>query len=70
MSAQNHDNFPNGLSNPARRALAAAGCENLAQLAQFREREVRQWHGIGPHALGLLRAALQAKGLTFAKDQL
>ena len=62
------DDFPAGLSNPARRALAAAGCKNLAQLASFSEKEVSQWHGIGPRALATLRDALKAKGLDFAKN--
>lgn len=51
---------------PAQRALAAAGIRHLEQLTGFSEVEVRQWHGLGPNALKQLRAALQAKGLSFA----
>lgn len=54
------------LAQPARRALAAAGVQNLKQLAKFSEGEVKQWHGIGPNALTQLRRALTANGLSFA----
>jgi len=66
--SQTPDDFPK-IGNPARRALAAAGCENLTQLARFREREVLSWHGMGPKALGLLKEALHAQGLAFTDDK-
>lgn len=56
------------LSAPARRALAAAGCNRLEDLTRFTEREVKKWHGIGPNALNQLRAAMAAKGLKFADE--
>lgn len=59
-------NLPEGLSNPARRALAGAGISRLEQLAALKEDEVKQLHGIGPNALARLRRALQAHGLAFA----
>jgi hypothetical protein len=35
-------------------------------LTKFSGDEIKQLHGIGPNALKQLRAALQAKGLSFA----
>ena len=55
------------LASPAQRALANAGIKNLAQLARFSEAQIKEMHGIGPNALITLRAALKAKGLSFAK---
>ena len=60
--------FPK-LASPARRALANAGIKNLNQLAKFSEAEIKELHGIGPNALVQLRAALKAKGLSFAKKR-
>lgn len=53
------------LAAPAQRALASAGVRSLLDLTHFRESEVRQWHGIGPHALEQLRRALKESGLSF-----
>ena len=61
--------LPSGLAQPARRALAGAGIQRLAQLAKLTEAEVRQLHGIGPNALKHLRRALGAKGLAFAEGK-
>jgi hypothetical protein len=58
--------LPAGLAQPAQRALAGAGIQNLKQLSRFSEAEVKQLHGIGPNALDQLRSALAAKGLSFA----
>lgn len=60
------NDLPVGLANPARRALAAAGCLRLEQLAKHSKAEVKQMHGIGPKPLNLLRDTLQANGLGFA----
>jgi hypothetical protein len=72
MSKQQKDNQPQTdlpkLSAPARRALAAAGCNRLEDLTRFTEREVKAWHGIGPNALNQLRAAMEAKGLKYAGE--
>jgi hypothetical protein len=56
------------LAAPARRALAAAGYWRLEQLAQVRETDLKQLHGIGPTAIETLRRALAANGLSFARD--
>jgi predicted flap endonuclease-1-like 5' DNA nuclease len=53
-------------SAPARRALDGAGITSLAQLARYSEKEIAALHGMGPKAIGILREALAAKGLSFA----
>lgn len=58
--------LPPGLAAPARRALASAGYTTLAQLTQITEADLLQLHGMGPKAVGTLRAALEARGLAFA----
>jgi hypothetical protein len=59
--------FPHGVGRPALRALAAAGINDLVQLTQFSERQLLALHGVGPKAVGVLRVALQAQGLDFAR---
>jgi hypothetical protein len=54
------------LAQPAQRALAGAGIQNLKQLTKFSETEIKQLHGIGPNALNQLRRALTVKGMSFA----
>jgi uncharacterized protein YndB with AHSA1/START domain len=66
QQAANESSLPKALSNPARRALAGAGIENIEQLTQHTEAEIKELHGIGPSAMDLLRSALVSKGLTFA----
>ncbi len=66
---QNESNLPLKLAGPAQRALASAGVKNLKQLARFSEAEIKELHGIGPNALVQLRAALKAKGLSFARKK-
>ena len=68
QKAQPESDLPK-LAGPAQRALANAGIQNLKQLAKFSEAEIKQLHGIGPNALVQLRAAIRAKGLTFAKNK-
>jgi len=60
-----HD-FPAGIGQPATRALVAAGYTNLDQLSRATESELLKLHGMGPKALGIIRSALYAKGLSFA----
>lgn len=57
--------FPPGISKPATRALAAAGYTQLAQLTTVSEQALGRLHGVGPKALGILRTALAAQGLSF-----
>jgi hypothetical protein len=65
MNKPMESDLPPKLAQPAQRALAGAGIQRLEQLTKFSEAEVKQWHGIGPHALKQLRAALEARGLSF-----
>ena len=59
--------LPTNIGKPAGQALAVAGYNRLEQLAQVSEKELLQLHGVGPKAVGLLRQALVAKGLSFAR---
>lgn len=61
--------LPAGLAQPAIRALHAAGCRRLEQVAKFSEAEIRRMHGIGPKAVDLLRRALAENGLAFAGEK-
>jgi len=53
------------LSAPARRALEHHGITSLQQLSQYSEKEILQFHGMGPASLPKLRTALQEAGLSF-----
>ncbi|MCG7406516.1 RNA polymerase alpha subunit C-terminal domain-containing protein [Paenibacillus sp. ACRRX] len=53
------------LSAPARRALEHNGITSLEQLSTYTEKEILQFHGMGPASLPKLRAALQNEGLAF-----
>ena len=61
-----HD-FPHGLAQPALRALRAAGYVRLDHLTRITESDLLEMHGMGPKAIGIIRAALRAKGKLFAK---
>jgi serine hydrolase len=61
--------LPTELGKPARRALVGAGYRWLEQLADLDESEVDVLHGMGPKALGQLRRALAARGLSFASEK-
>jgi DNA-directed RNA polymerase alpha subunit len=62
------DDFPSGISNPARRALANAGYDRLDQLTSVTAADLGRLHGMGPKALRLLREALHDRGLSFADE--
>ncbi|MBM7586056.1 putative RecB family nuclease [Bacillus pakistanensis] len=53
------------LSAPARRALENNGITTLQKLSTYSEKEILQFHGMGPASLPKLRTALQTKGLSF-----
>jgi hypothetical protein len=59
--------FPPGLAQPALRALASAGIRRLDDLTKFSEMQLRQLHGMGPKALGILTAALKGAGKSFRR---
>ncbi|NMO51786.1 DNA-binding protein [Actinoplanes sp. TBRC 11911] len=56
------------LGAAATRALTAQGVVRLEQVAGLSAAEVQALHGVGPYALGRLRAALDAAGLAFRDD--
>ena len=56
-----------GLSQPAQRALKAAGYTRLEQLASVTEADLLKLHGVGPKTIKTLRPALEAIGLAFAR---
>jgi predicted RecB family nuclease len=60
--------FLAGLAAPARRALEGAGLTTPAKVAKYTEAQVRELHGMGPHALSKLRAALAREGLGFREN--
>ena len=51
---------------PALRALDAVGVIKLGDIAKFSEAELLALHGMGPKAVGILKSALQSKGLLLA----
>jgi len=69
QSDQGGNDLPVGLSQPARRALIGAGYLRLEQLTEVSEDEIKQLHGMGPKAIGLLRHALETLGLSFANKK-
>jgi hypothetical protein len=60
--------LPDGLSQPAMRALFAVGCYRLEQVVLLREADLLRLHGFGPRAMLILRAALSAQGLAFLPE--
>jgi DNA-directed RNA polymerase alpha subunit len=60
------DLLPVKLAKPAQRALQGAGITSLKQLAKLSEKEISQWHGIGPNAIKEIKKALKDNGLSFA----
>lgn len=57
-------------SEPAQRALTAAGVTQLDQLTTLRAADVAKLHGVGPKVIRILREALAAEGLSFANEPL
>lgn len=60
-----NNGFFSKLSAPARRALEHHGISTLQQLSMLSEKDVLQFHGIGPASLPILRASLEENGLLF-----
>ena len=58
-------NLPPKIGKPAERALAAKGISSLNDLTCYTEKEILAWHGVGPKALNLLKAALADNKLAF-----
>ena len=57
--------LPSGIGKPALRALHDAGICTLDDVAKWQESELAALHGVGPKALGILKGALEAQGLSF-----
>ncbi|WP_054957339.1 RNA polymerase alpha subunit C-terminal domain-containing protein [Paenibacillus dakarensis] len=57
--------FLSNLSAPARRALEREGITSLQELSKYSEKEILQFHGMGPASLPKLRTALSEQGLSF-----
>lgn len=57
------------LGAPAQRALQSIGITEVSQLTRVTEAELSQLHGMGPNALGKLREALTAMGLSFREPE-
>ena len=53
------------LSAPARRALENNGITSVQKLSTYSEKEILQFHGMGPASLPKLRSALKKIGLSF-----
>lgn len=66
QAEQQESGFPPQIGQPALRALNGAGYTRLEELTGVNEGELKRLHGIGPKALGILREALEAQGLSFA----
>jgi DNA-directed RNA polymerase alpha subunit len=59
------DRWPKGTGNPASSALEHAGYRTLDDLTRLTEKDLLALHGVGPKAVGVLRAALAERGLAF-----
>ena len=59
------DGFLALLAAPARRALENNGINTLEQLSTYREKEILNFHGIGPSPLPKLKKVLKENGLSF-----
>lgn len=61
--------LPEGIGKPATRALASVGISRLDQVARLTETQLLALHGVGPKALGVIKAALEAQGKSLARDK-
>ena len=60
--------FPPGVSRPAQRALASVGVTNVDQATRLSESELKKLHGMGPKAIGAMKAELKRRGKAFKKE--
>lgn len=61
--------LPAKLSQPALRALHNAGYTSLPQLKTVTESFLKKLHGMGPHGIATIKAALAEKGWALAPEQ-
>lgn len=57
--------FQSVVSKPAMRALVGAGINSYEQLTEATAADLLRLHGMGPNAIGILRAELASRGLAF-----
>ncbi len=57
------------IGRPATQALELIGVTTLEAVAERSERELLALHGVGPKAVRILKAELEAQGLEFAETQ-
>ncbi|MGN7410383.1 RNA polymerase alpha subunit C-terminal domain-containing protein [Sporosarcina sp. SAFN-010] len=57
--------FLSQLSAPARRAIENNGIHSLEILASFSEKELLQFHGLGPASIPKLKVALEEQEMSF-----
>lgn len=57
--------LPDGLSQPALRALLGANIYTLKDVSRHTVAELLKLHGLGPKTIRTLEPALHAKGLDF-----
>lgn len=50
---------------PATRALESIGIKTLKSLKKYTEKEIANLHGMGPKALGILKATMKKEGIKF-----
>ncbi|MBL8595636.1 MAG: hypothetical protein JNK01_23350 [Devosia sp.] len=55
------------IGRPATQALHLIGIATLEQVARHSQRELLALHGVGPKAVRILKAELEAHGLEFAE---
>ncbi|MGD6871054.1 RNA polymerase alpha subunit C-terminal domain-containing protein [Sutcliffiella horikoshii] len=57
--------FLSKLSSPARNALIQKEVDTVQKLSKYTEKEILNFHGIGPASLPIMRASLEEEGLSF-----
>jgi predicted flap endonuclease-1-like 5' DNA nuclease len=60
--------LPKGIGKPALRALASVGISRLDQVTRLTESQLLALHGMGPKAIGIIKAALGAQGKSLAEQ--
>jgi hypothetical protein len=65
LAASVKETLPAGLSQPALRALAAAGIKRLDHCTRVTEDSLSKLHGMGPKAMAIVKAALKKSGKSF-----
>ncbi|MGB4777722.1 hypothetical protein [Microbacterium sp.] len=60
--------FSSSMGKVAPRELAVSGITRYEQLTAWTERDLLAIHGVGPKAVGILRAELAARGLRLREE--